>query len=944
MRQPWAVVAIALVWGVAAIHLTEGRSDTLRAAEANGASRAQAYADALLRGIVEIDHAALLVRALDERGTQGPDIATWLDALVPMRHIPMRIMVLGPDGKVRLSTPPGPFAHPDLSDQTHFRRFAASSGDGLHISPPLPGQAPEAWTLPFLRLLRGPDGSFNGLVVVSVAPRDLLGFASVADVGAQGTVTLFGADGMILARVAATDMRMTTGDVSTSPVVADAVRTAAGHLTWTDLHDRTRRIESFRRLPGLPLVLSVGLAEDEVLAEHRGDIGRAVLVSLVLTLVVILASLAESRHRRRREQAQRELNLAMENISQGLLMVEPSGRVAVMNGRLAELLDLPPHLRQGSHIEDVTAWQVAAGEFTGAVEPPEATALIGQMAGFFSNVLPLYKRTRPNGTVLEVRTRVLPDRSVVRTFSDVTAWEQAQAALQAAREAAEAGVQARTQFLAVMSHEIRTPLNGILGAAELLHDTPLSPQQERYVRTVRDSGRHLLDLLNDILDFSKIDRGAIELEMAPFAPAGLLAAVRTIMAPLAEEKGLWLSVEVDEQVPAQVCGDAHRLRQVLLNLMGNAIKFTHTGGIAVQLGATPAGLGWRLDFRVRDSGVGIPADLQGHLFQEFAQADGSITRRFGGTGLGLAISRRLVIAMGGDIAVDSREGEGAEFRFHIMVRLSCAVSVTSEASNRVGRLRVLLAEDNHVNRLVASGLLEKLGHQVETVEDGAAALAVVQRGGVDLVLMDVMMPVMDGLAATRAIRALPGTAGRVPVIGLTANAFRDDEAECRAAGMDGFAPKPITRERLAREIEHVCGTAGPEKAVLDTLAETLGKETLAEVVTTFLKDVPNQLVRLRALAKGTAMPELTREAHTLAGSAGTLGLRGLEMAARSLENDLRRDAPVDAPGRVAAIEVLAQQAVAALVADHVPPMPGMGGACSPACPLVRHPNPMPSAR
>ncbi|CAH2602132.1 Histidine kinase [Rhodovastum atsumiense] len=929
----WAAAAIALVWGVAAVHLVEERADTLRGAEMDSASRAHAYAEALLRTVRELDQTALLIRALDERGGPEPDLAGWLAAVDPVQRVPVQITLVARDGMVRLSNLQKTTQRVDLSDRPHFRRFADRPEDVLHVSPPVFGRLSKLWTIQFVRMLRGPEGSFNGIVVVSAEPAALVRFVSAEDIGVRGTMSLIGLDGVIRARIAAGAEGVITGQPSASPAVQEAVAREAGHFTWTDPQDGVRRIESFRRLPGLPLLVSVGLDEMDVLAEYRADLWRMLPVCAVVTLVVLAIAAVAARHRRRREEAQRVLNLAMENISQGLLMVNPDGRIAVMNRRLVELLGLPPEIQPGMPVEEMMDRQRAAGEYTTKVEPPEAAATLGRMASFTDGPA-LYKRTRPTGTVLEVRTKLLPDGAAVRSFSDVTAWEQAQDALRAARTAAEAGIEARTRFLAVMSHEIRTPLNGILGAAELLQDTELTPRQQHCVQTVRHCGRHLLGLVSDILDFSKIDQNAIELETAPFAPAGVLAAMQMMMAPLAAEKGLWLRVEADAAVPAQVCGDAHRLRQVLLNLVGNAVKFTGAGGITVRLDAAPAATGWRLDWRVRDTGIGIPAEAQENLFQEFAQADGSITRRFGGTGLGLAISRRLVQAMGGDIVVFSRDGEGSEFRFHVIVATAGAAAGPPAALRSPGCLRVLLAEDNPVNRMIATGLLEKLGHRVEAVEDGAAAVAAVRRGGVDLVFMDVMMPVMDGLTATRAIRALEGPAGRIPVIGLTANAFREDEANCRAAGMDGFAPKPITRERLARELDRVCGaaiaagtdppaapapaaTGAIDVAVLDALAATLGEDTVAEVVTVFLADVPDRLARLRDLAEAGTTEALAREAHALAGSAGTLGLRALEATARELERALKTSDHPDALGRVAEIGALAEQAVTALA-----PVPG----------------------
>ncbi len=480
-----------------------------------------------------------------------------------------------------------------------------------------------------------------------------------------------------------------------------------------------------------------------------------------------------------------------------------------------------------------------------------------------------------------------------------------------------------------MSHEIRTPLNGILGVADLLGDTGLTAEQEAFARTIRESGRHLLALLNDVLDFSKIDSGALELECAPFAPRIVLETVQAMMVRQAEEKGLRLRAEASAAVPALVLGDAQRLRQVLLNLVGNAVKFTRAGEVGVTLDAAPVASGWRLDGVVRDSGIGIEAGMLGRLFREFTQVDGSVTRRFGGTGLGLAICRRLVEAMGGSITAESVPGAGSTFRFSVTVGTAPAEAAAPVwPAAAPGRLRVLVAEDNEVNRMVATKLLERDGHMVQAVQDGAAALAAVRGGDFDLVLMDVMMPVMDGLAATQAIRTLAGAAGLVKVIGLTASASRGDEDACRAAGMDGFVPKPIAPERLTHEIARVCGgtigqpasapgdAAVPAEAIdpaaLAALDAALGAGTAAEIVAAFLADAPVRLARMRALAAGGATGPLAREAHALAGSAGTVGLRALAAASRSLETGLAGSA-ADLPARLAPLEGLADDAIAWLV-------------------------------
>jgi len=362
-----------------------------------------------------------------------------------------------------------------------------------------------------------------------------------------------------------------------------------------------------------------------------------------------------------------------------------------------------------------------------------------------------------------------------------------------------------------MSHEIRTPMNGIIGVAGLLLDMNQGAAEKHYVRIVLDSGNHLLRLINDILDFSRLDVGRLELEETPFELRDVLRGVTDLLAAGARSKGLELTLMVADDVPRHVSGDARRLCQVLLNLVGNGVKFTAAGSVRVsvtRLGRVPGGE--RLGFTVADTGIGIPAEAQDKLFTEFTQVDSSISRRFGGSGLGLAISRGLIERMGGTIAVESMPGKGSIFRFDILLRARHdddgppSVEASAAGPERCG-LRILVAEDNATNRLVVTRMLERMGHQVAAVTNGAEAVAAVQVGPYDLVLMDVMMPEMDGLAATSAIRRLPGPVARIPIVGLTANATRTDEAACLAAGMDHFATKPISTDRLAEAIAGLLG-------------------------------------------------------------------------------------------------------------------------------------------
>ena len=514
--------------------------------------------------------------------------------------------------------------------------------------------------------------------------------------------------------------------------------------------------------------------------------------------------------------AEAALSAAIENLPQGIVMLAPDGTIRVANPRMTELLGLPPGLaRPGRHIRDILAWQVASGEFAAA---PEAEARAVRIVKGLAQGLESYERQRPDGTHIEVRTVPLPDGGAVRTYTDITERKRTEAALAAARDAAEAGVRARTEFLAMISHEIRTPLNAVIGLAGLLQDTPLSPEQAAHVRLIREAGDHLLSLVNDILDFSSLEAGGLALEVETFDPRQEANAALELLGPQARAKGLELSCDIAPEVPARAIGDAGRLRQVLLNLLGNAVKFTSSGSVRLSLRRLEAGPEeLRLGFEVRDTGIGIPAEAQARLFSAFSQVDSSTSRRFGGTGLGLAISRQLVERMGGQISVESAPGSGSCFRFDIRLRpapepLAPVPEPPRAPAAEPQGLRILIAEDNNTNRLVLTHQLRKLGHHVDAVADGREALEAVRSRPYDLLVMDVMMPEMDGLAATRAIRSLPGPAGRIAIIGLTAAAMPEDEAACLEAGMNGYARKPIGTDELRRAIMAAMGARALQEA------------------------------------------------------------------------------------------------------------------------------------
>ncbi len=400
---------------------------------------------------------------------------------------------------------------------------------------------------------------------------------------------------------------------------------------------------------------------------------------------------------------------------------------------------------------------------------------------------------------------------VVKVATDlIRELEQRGEELEAARARAEEASRVKGQFLANMSHEIRTPMNAVLGAAELLGDTALDAEQAEYVRMLRGSGEALLGIINDILDFSRVEAGKLTLDVRPFDLPGVLEGTAGPLRLEAHRKQLTLELVPDPDVPRLVLGDAGRVRQVLTNLLGNAVKFTARGSVTVRVRTLHAGPeGSRVRFEVEDTGPGIDAETLARLFQPFTQADGSTTRRYGGTGLGLAISRMLAELMGGEIGVESRPGQGSTFWVVLPfgpVPAAAALRAVEPApapapeARPAGAVRVLLVEDDPLNRYLAERFLAQCGCEVVVAENGREAVEQVGREAFAMVFMDCLMPVLDGYQATREIRAAEHPGRRLPIVALTANAMSGDREKCLAAGMDDFVSKPVKRDDLQRVV------------------------------------------------------------------------------------------------------------------------------------------------
>jgi signal transduction histidine kinase/HPt (histidine-containing phosphotransfer) domain-containing protein/ActR/RegA family two-component response regulator len=638
--------------------------------------------------------------------------------------------------------------------------------------------------------------------------------------------------------------------------------------------------------------------------------------------------------RRGAEAANLRLSTVLDNLSDGVILYEADGRWSYANPAIMALHRVTPDVMHTlPHMRQVLRYFLERGEWGEVVD---VDAEIGRLE---ANIRGTHGRSHTrrtlNGRVVEIRFVQLPGGATLGINRDITEFEEQNASLQrtiaalenarataeAARTEAEAANQAKSTFLAVMSHEIRTPMNGVLGSAELLAREALNDRQRRLVSTVQVSAAALLRIIDDVLDFSKIEAGRMELEQAPFALRGLVDSTVETLSVQAARSGLQLTGAVEPDAPDMLIGDAARLRQILLNLIGNAIKFTEQGTVNVAARVAPSGDGKAaLSLTVADTGIGMTAEQLARLFQPFAQADSSTTRRFGGTGLGLSIVRRLAQLMSGDVSVHSKPGEGSTFTVEVLVGLGQTATehetpnVVATAQLPPGRVRVLVVDDYPVNLEVLSDQLGILGVAADTARDGIEALTKWRASRHAIVLTDIHMPDMDGYSLARQIRTEEAAdATRTTIVALTANALKGEEDRCRAAGMDEFLTKPLTLARLHQALARWWAPRGGDRPQIDPA----GGETDAEAapaldrgaISQFFGDNPAIVGRLLSRFRdsgqalvGTIEAEATAErlallaeaAHKLRGAARTAGATRLADLAGVLEQGARNGQATEA--------------------------------------------------
>lgn len=509
----------------------------------------------------------------------------------------------------------------------------------------------------------------------------------------------------------------------------------------------------------------------------------------------------------------------------------------------------------------------------------------------------------------------------LRDISEKRATEQAR---EEARLQAEQANRSKSEFLAMMSHEIRTPLNGVLGVLGLLRDTKLSGEQAHYIRTARNSADALLDIINDILDFSKIEAGKLDIEVAPFDLGELTGSIVDLLSLRAEEKGIRFSAEMPHEVPRHFRGDAGRLRQALVNLAGNAIKFTDAGSVTIRVALQDTDSETvRLRFAVEDTGIGIAEEHHSSLFSKFTTLEPSYTQKYGGTGLGLAICKRIVDLMGGEIGFSSAPNEGSTFWFVLPLarmteaehrafetaKFESAESPTAGGAPPGSTGRILLAEDHPTNSMIARIVLEKVGYKVDVAANGLEAVEAVRSRPYDLVLMDIGMPEMNGREATKAIRDMPTPATSLPIIAMTAHAMQGDRELLLDSGFDGYLGKPASADQLLQTVARHLGPVAPRgdvqsngaaagpttearqlllcRETLEQLTSDLGSEALPAVFSSFVKSTEERLVKIGLAIQASDFDTLEQECHPIAGSAASFGAPALHTIMLRVESLLR---------------------------------------------------------
>jgi len=811
----WGVVLLFVLAVVASAAnlITRGEHDALTEAEGKAARFTSGAEAALNRMLLGVDVLlagtdSLLRPALKPDGSLDSAHANRLLLEMAGRNLLVRdVAVVGEDGTVLAAAQ----AHTQRVGVDLPKDFAtdvfAQSAPQMAISAPVVNFATSERVVYFARQLRLTDS--RRAIAVGEVPVSLIATVLAQAVEVRGLAATFEReDGQLIASVPPDERLMGQKLV---PALDSRNANGAPMRMGSRLSSEPAIVVA-RPTLYRSLLIAASIPIDAALQEWRNDRRDVMRVAAAFIAMIIAAGALSHWHWARLARARSEVSAAKATLDQalgsmgdGFLLCDSQDRIVAWNKRYVEIFPwVKDEIAPGLPFRRLA--ELVAPAMTPDGDDDDRSAWVDRRMAIHGSGNGMYEQELAHGMVVHAIERRTPEGGVVSVTRDITAAERA---LARAKAAAEAANESKSQFLAAMSHEIRTPLNGVLGMNGLLLNTPLTSEQRRFAELIRSSGQTLLTVINDILDLAKIEAGRMELEIVEFDPSGMFDEVVSLLAVRAQAKGLTLNLRLPPDLPESLEGDPSRLRQVLFNLIGNALKFTEHGSVEIDVSHRPlTDSRIELTIAVRDTGIGIAPDAMPKLFDRFMQADATTARRYGGTGLGLAISREIVDLMGGRIEVDSAVGVGSTFRMVVPMAHGDNGRRLAQDSTMIGMsdmagLRILVAEDNGVNQILIKAILDHMGHFSDIVANGIEVVNQVQSARYDLVLMDIQMPEMDGETATRAIRALGNGVSQIPIIAMTANAMVEHRQAYLACGMNDYVSKPINSKMLAAAIARV---------------------------------------------------------------------------------------------------------------------------------------------